>query len=82
MLGSKKDGIQVIQIIKDKLGSESYVYAYPYGKYNRVTEKILKELNIKVTLTTRNRYANISKDLYGLKRINVTSYKKLEDLLY
>lgn len=78
----KKDGIQAIQIIKDKLGSESYVYAYPYGKYNRATEKILKELNIKVTLTTRNRYANISKDLYGLKRINVTSYKKLEDLLY
>ena len=78
----KKDGIQAIQIIKDKLGSESYVYAYPYGKYNRATEKILKELNIKVTHTTRNRYANISKDLYGLKRINVTSYKKLEDLLY
>ncbi|WP_050353963.1 polysaccharide deacetylase family protein [Gottschalkia purinilytica] len=77
-----KDTDKIIKLIKEKVGSESYVYAYPYGKYNSTNEEVLKKLNFKVTLTTKSKYANISDGLYELKRINVPSNKKLKDLLF
>lgn len=76
-----KDTEEVIRLIKTKVGCDSYVYAYPYGKYNSTNEKVLKDLNFKVTLTTKSKYADISNGLYGLKRINVPSHKKLNELL-
>ncbi len=76
-----KDTEKVMKYIKDNVGSESYVYAYPYGKYNNTNEEVLKALNFKATLTTKNQYADISNRLYRLKRINVPSHKKLSELL-
>ncbi|HLR35248.1 MAG TPA: polysaccharide deacetylase family protein [Tissierellales bacterium] len=76
-----EDTEKVMKLIKDKVGSESYVFAYPYGDYNETNEEVLKDLNFKVTLTTRSEYADISNGLYGLKRINVPSHKKLKELL-
>jgi len=76
-----QDTQRVMKLIKDNVGCEIYVYAYPYGKYVSESETVLKELGFKVTLTTKSKYANISKDLYELKRINVPSHKKLSELL-
>lgn len=76
-----KDTEKVKKLIKAKVGCESYVYAYPYGKYNSTNEEVLKDLNFKVTLTTKSKYADISNGLYALKRINVPSHKKLNELL-
>ncbi|WP_077369660.1 polysaccharide deacetylase family protein [Anaerosalibacter sp. Marseille-P3206] len=75
------DTEKVMKLIKDNVGSESYVYAYPYGKYNATNEEVLKALNFKVTLTTKSQYADISNGLYKLKRINVPCNKKLRELL-
>jgi peptidoglycan/xylan/chitin deacetylase (PgdA/CDA1 family) len=75
------DTEKVMKFIKDNVGSDSYVYAYPYGKYVLTNEEVLKELDFKITLTTQSQYADISNGLYGLKRINVPSHKKLKELL-
>lgn len=75
-----KDTHQVVTLIKEELGLDSYVYAYPYGEYTSTNEKVLKDLGFKVTLTTHSVYINLSKDLYHLKRINVPSHKTLDML--
>ncbi|MBU5436518.1 polysaccharide deacetylase family protein [Tissierella sp. MSJ-40] len=76
-----KDTKEVMKHINDNIGCESYVFSYPYGKYVSTNEEVLKTLNFKVILTTKSEYADISNGLYGLKRINVPSHKRLEDLL-
>lgn len=76
-----KDTKKIKKLIKDNIGCESYVFAYPYGDYTATNEKVLKDLNFKSTLTTRSRYSDITDNLYGLKRINVPSHIELKDLL-
>lgn len=76
-----EDTNKVVGLIKDNVGCDSYVYAYPYGKYEDVAENVLKDLNFKVTLTTQSQYSDTSKGLYKLKRINVPSHKLLNELL-
>ena len=47
-------------------------FTYPYGKYNDTTEKIIKNLGFKATLSATYGLNLINKDperLYGLKRI-------------
>lgn len=48
------------------------IYAYPYGKYNSVSERVLKEKGIKMTLTCNEGVNRVSspEDLYLLKRLN------------
>lgn len=75
-----EDTNKVVELIKENVGCDSYVYAYPYGKYVDISEEILKDLHFKVTLTTRSQYADTSKDLYKLKRINIPSHKRLGEL--
>lgn len=76
-----EDTEKIMKLIKDNVGCENYVFAYPYGKYNATNEEVLKYLNFKITLTTKSEYADISNGLYELKRINVPSHKKLGELL-
>ncbi len=55
--------------VKGRFGE---IYAYPYGKYNAISERILKEKGIKMTLTCNEGINFISDkdDLYLLKRLN------------
>lgn len=76
-----KDTQEIMRLIQDNVGSKCYVYAYPYGEYNDTNEKVLKDLNFKVSLTTKSEYGDISNGLYKIKRINVPSHKKLCQLL-
>ncbi|AFS79569.1 polysaccharide deacetylase [Gottschalkia acidurici 9a] len=76
-----KDTENIVKAIKENIGCDSYVFAYPYGKYNDTNEEVLKDMNFKVTLTTKSKYADITDELYHLKRINVPSHKKLKELL-
>ena len=61
--------------IKSALGITVNVYAYPYGFYNADTEAMLKELGIRVTLTTNKGINRIERgnpdSLFALKRINM-----------
>lgn len=59
------------------------IYAYPYGKYNSISERILKEKGIKMTLTCNEGINSVSspEDLYLLKRLNRDATKEsLEDI--
>lgn len=75
------DTQKVIQCIKTNTGSDSYVFSYPYGDYNSTNETLLKNMGFKVSTTTKNDFADITTDLYKLKRINVPSDKTLAELL-
>lgn len=58
-----------IQSITDKAPT---TFTYPYGKYNNLTESIIKKLGFKATLSCTYGVNLIDKDpetLYGLKRI-------------
>lgn len=55
-----------------KIGISSNIYAYPYGKYCKESEELLKEKGIVMTLTCNEGKNRIygPEDLYLLKRYN------------
>lgn len=63
------------QILKDELGKENQIIAYPYGKYSEQSNKILKELGVKMTLATTVGINKIQKGnrecLYNLHRYTI-----------
>lgn len=63
------------QKLVDKLGEmgvTSNIYAYPYGKYTKISESVLKEKGVVMTLTCNEGINHIygRRSLYLLKRIN------------
>ncbi|MDE6474524.1 MAG: polysaccharide deacetylase family protein [Clostridia bacterium] len=63
------------QKLVDKLGElgvTSNIYAYPYGKYTKISESVLKDKGIVMTLTCNEGINHIygRRSLYLLKRIN------------
>lgn len=77
----KEDTIKANEIFEKELNKKPIIYAYPYGNYNEMTEKILKELGYKVTLTTKSRMADIEKNLFVLKRYNRGKDFRMDKLL-
>ncbi len=63
------------QRLVDKLGElgvTSNIYAYPYGKYTKISESVLKDKGVIMTLTCNEGINHIygRRSLYLLKRIN------------
>lgn len=63
------------QKLVDKLGElgvTSNIYAYPYGKYTKISESVLKDKGVVMTLTCNEGINHIygRRSLYLLKRIN------------
>ncbi|MDE7191851.1 MAG: polysaccharide deacetylase family protein [Clostridia bacterium] len=63
------------QKLVDKLGElgvTSNIYAYPYGKYTKISESVLKDKGVIMTLTCNEGINHIygRRSLYLLKRIN------------
>lgn len=63
------------QKLVDKLGElgvSSNIYAYPYGKYTKISESVLKDKGVIMTLTCNEGINHIygRRSLYLLKRIN------------
>lgn len=87
-LHHKKGGFKVNllneeQLIKDIKKEASYVsidyYAYPYGKYNDLIQKVLKKEGTKLAFGfNENRKAKITDNPYALPRFNVNAYTKLD----
>lgn len=77
----KDDTVKIVKAIKERVGSESYVYSYPYGKFNATNDKVLHDLGFTITTRTKTSYADFSNGLYDISRINVPSNIELEDLL-
>lgn len=66
-------------------GERPFVYSYPFGECNKLTEKLLLEDGVKVTLTTK-KGSNIvtrgsPKSLFGLRRYNVFGNMTADRLL-
>jgi len=74
----KEDTLKTKKLIESNLKNKVIVYTYPLGIYNDTTEKILKELGFKVSLTTENGVSDFNNGLYLLKRINMPSIKSQE----
>ena len=55
-----------------ELGVTSNIYAYPYGKYTKISESVLKDKGVVMTLTCNEGINHIygRRSLYLLKRIN------------
>ncbi|MBO8168569.1 MAG: polysaccharide deacetylase family protein [Thermoanaerobacteraceae bacterium] len=66
----RQDTVRIKKLIESNVGNEVIVYTYPYGVYNNTTEKILKDLGFKFTLTVNHGLADLSNG-YTLNRINV-----------
>lgn len=67
-----KDTQLMIDAFKD-IGISSDIYVYPYGHYCEQSEKILKEMGYKITMTCREGVNKITSDedcLYLLRRYN------------
>ena len=60
----------------EKMGADIFVFAYPQGYYTDLSEALLREEGIKVTLTVNDGVAEIVKglpqSLLGLERLNIT----------
>lgn len=71
--------------IEDAFGTEITVYAYPYGFYNDLTEVLLSEMGVRVTLTVNEGLNTVIKglpqSLRALNRINVTEELTGNDLV-
>ncbi len=67
------DTVKLKKLIEQNIGNEAILYVYPYGMYNETTEKIIKELGFKVSVTTKMGITPISDELYLLNRINMPS---------
>lgn len=65
-------------------GKETKIFAYPNGKYSLLSEKIIRSLGAKVTLTTTVGMNTVIKDnpesLYLLKRFNINQTTDIETL--
>ncbi|MBH0230860.1 polysaccharide deacetylase family protein [Halobacillus yeomjeoni] len=65
----RSDASMMHEEIKKQLGYEPRLFTYPYGAYNETTEKVLKELDYEITLSTEHGIAD-TKNLFLMKRIN------------
>lgn len=61
------------KLIHQNLGSEIYVFSYPYGNYNEYAKKVLKDRGYKFAVTTQDGIADFEDNTYLIKRINMPS---------
>lgn len=75
---SKKD-------IEAGIGNQVTVFAYPYGYYNTLTEVLLSQMGVKVTLTIKPGVNTVIKglpqSLYAMRRIDITGNMTGEQLI-
>ncbi len=77
----RDDTLKIMEEIKLKTGSDSYVYSFPYGKKTETNDKVLEDLGFSASVVTDTHYSDVSGELYDLKRINVPCNIELRELL-
>lgn len=81
----KNDYTTMKNIFNDYLGKDTLVFTYPHGKYTELSENILKDLGVVMTITTQNGNNLIQKGnpdcLYKIKRYNICNEVSSEQLL-
>lgn len=79
----KSDIKKLSRQIEKNCGIEEKVFCYPYGMYNKTTEKILDDMGYKITLTTEEgiNYLERGSSLKKLKRINISMETDMESMI-
>jgi peptidoglycan/xylan/chitin deacetylase (PgdA/CDA1 family) len=77
----KDDTVKIKRLIESSVGNQVDVYSYPYGRYNPISESVLKELGFKYSLTVLNGISDLSNGSYLLNRINVPQRMSSEELI-
>jgi peptidoglycan/xylan/chitin deacetylase (PgdA/CDA1 family) len=67
----KSDTKLIMDKVKEHTGKDITMYTYPYGIYNDKTEKMLKDLGIRGSLTGKRGVSTIKNGLFSLRRINM-----------
>lgn len=75
--------IKPIEVVRDDLKKNKEIlktdyFAYPYGKYNSSTIKLLKELGFKMAFTTKAGYVRPGDNPFTLKRQSVFPWTTIE----
>lgn len=70
----KKEIMESRKIITDKLGINVDLFSYPYGKFNKIVKKILKECGCLAACTSIPGKNSYGVDLYAIKRIPINSW--------
>ena len=79
----KSDIKKLSRQIEKKCGVNEKVFCYPYGMYNKRSEKILEDMGYRITLTTEEGINYIEEDssLKKLKRINISMDTDMESMI-
>lgn len=65
--------------LKEKDNVDITYYAYPYGHYNPMIQKVLKEQGVQLAFGyNENRKARLDDDRYAIPRFNVNAYTRLD----
>ncbi len=71
--------------LEENVGNKSFVFTYPYGAYDDLTEDIVKKLGFEVTVTTDSGTNIVRRgdknSLFKLKRYNITNSTDVIELL-
>lgn len=73
-----KDIKQNKKVIKENLGYTPIAFAYPFGEYSKISEKVLKENGVKMSFTVKDGFINLDEDFYLLNRITVSGKESFE----
>lgn len=76
-----KDIKMSINQIKRELGYTPIALTYPFGHYSEVSEKIIKQNGIKISLTTEPGIETIEGSMYLLKRITASGYDNISTFI-
>jgi peptidoglycan/xylan/chitin deacetylase (PgdA/CDA1 family) len=76
-----RDTLLLKTLIQTKIGNEVIVYTYPYGKYNETTEKLLRKMGFKATLSVQKGVSDFNTSLYGIKRYNMAPNVSSEKII-
>jgi peptidoglycan/xylan/chitin deacetylase (PgdA/CDA1 family) len=60
------------EILEQKLGSQVYTIAYPYGHYTKATRRMVIEAGYFAACAVRNVMSHTNDDLFGLARITIS----------
>jgi peptidoglycan/xylan/chitin deacetylase (PgdA/CDA1 family) len=71
--------------IENMTGERPFVYSYPFGRYSKLSENLLRDIGVKATLTIKKGSSIITagspESLFGLKRYNISGKMSADKLL-
>ncbi len=69
-------------LLEERLGTEVFALAYPYGAYNHEVQTLAREAGYKVQLTVKNGLNRYGDTLTAIKRVNISPEDDLNGFKY